>query len=35
MVIMQKPDDFIRYDLGKIFMVKPKSIRPPNSIHQK
>ena len=28
MAIMQKPEDFIRHDLGKRFVVKPKSIKP-------
>ena len=29
LVIMQNPKDFIRHELGKIFFVKPNSIRPP------
>ena len=29
LAIMQKPEDFIRHDLGKRFVVKPKYIGPP------
>ena len=29
LAIMQNPEDFIRHDLGKIFVVKPNSIGPP------
>ena len=29
LAIMQNPEDFIRHELGKIFVVKPNSIGPP------
>ena len=29
LAIMQKPEDFIRHELGKIFVVKPNYIGPP------
>ena len=29
LAIIQKPEDFIRYEIGKIFVVKPNSIGPP------
>ena len=29
LAIMQNPEDFIRHELGKIFVVNPKSIEPP------
>ena len=30
MVIMKNPEDLINHELGKIFVVKPKSIGPPD-----
>ena len=29
LAIIQNPENFIRHELGKIFFVKPNSIRPP------
>ena len=29
LAIMQNPEDFIRHDIGKRFVVKPKSVGPP------